>query len=123
MFLKLQQTYYQEFYCVLGTNTGSVSFYDLRIGEKRKVISLLGLKHPVVGLSTFSSLDWDGGNTLVAAGTESGDIRIWDPRMYEVNLVSSVYFLTIVEFLSSLHFCLRLFYIKCFTMFVFYGSL
>lgn len=70
----------------LGMSDGTVYYYDLRIpsGEKQRIMSLLGLTGSVVGLSTFSSSDSSGDDIMsIVAGSDSGDIRIWDPRMYE----------------------------------------
>lgn len=69
----------------LGMNDGMVYFYDLRLpsGEKQRVMSLRGLKGSVVGLSTFSEAAADD-EMFIIAGSNSGEVRIWDPRMFEV---------------------------------------
>lgn len=74
----------------LGLNDGSVNLYDPRIpGKSQRVMSLRELQRKIVGLSFISNASGtqtDTGLRLVA-GSEDGEIRVWEPRMFQEPVV------------------------------------
>ncbi|VDM41062.1 unnamed protein product [Toxocara canis] len=74
----------------LGLNDGSVNLYDPRIpGKSQRVMSLRELQRKIVGLSFISNASAsqaDNGLRLVV-GSEDGEIRVWEPRMFQEPIV------------------------------------
>lgn len=80
---------------VIGFTDGSFNVYDVRLPSgQNEIINQRDFSTSVIGSSILSN------NQRLVVGSQDGDIRVWEPRMYCVSC-SSVFIIIIYKTIIS----------------------